>query len=794
MLLSLLLYLTIIKAAAGLTAYDCKHPSAQRTVLNTVEPGLCPKPWTDFEQPKLEKIQVVQLGVATRVLGYHCSVRATRRVEFCGHWARPSVSYGSRTSQWNQLEHIDAEACWNAAHKGVLKAMGREWHIRVGEVREETFFTHGDRTLQRGCVPATFITNNVQYTHSVEEATATLKVVQIYGGRKPDASKVQFYGDINEEALYEDETKWLDFKGRIVWKMDEDPRCQDHVSALYMGNAEVYARKGQVGRRDTIVITNREVKGGQHMGLVLGGSARICGKYCHSVDSLDGFAVCFFQHDNPQFPETAFKYVGVDQARDLEAADARARGDHNFLVSQLEIRRHFYKQSQDICDNRRRILQSKLQAISGTQNEHALRDIYGPGYQVVPAGPAAAYIIRCVPVQVTLVSTGNCTNEVPVVVALGSEEGGRTRTEDDQELLSANQTTMFMDPITRNLKRFGTEVPCSQDMPIRWLLDDKWYCSSEKGAYSCTAPEQLEIDYDTVHFNGSFLAGMTGSGLMTKEMQQEVDTYVDVVTNSGAAVARTNNLMVQGADGNTLGSPMSPQDLDGTFDTFQRRLTPEWVHFLLGSYSTTVLWAMTWGSLGLAMIFSACRFLREFHSYGWDGGRTIGRAVLAACGVVLKPLYWFYDNARTGGGGITEGILLPSKKRKDETYAEYHRRNRVLVRDVKARDKVFRLAETLRTKHFPIANTEVEVRPEMTLDEMTERALRLQAKADEYAQMEANEAKAEEYVRLGRSSSAPTPSGYVNNLAATLLGSAGSKGDRKKRGVDNFTVDSSGKK
>ena len=126
------------------------------------------------------------------------------------------------------------------------------------------------------------------------------------------------------------------------------------------------------------------------------------------------------------------------------------------------------------CALERKILFNKIQSVSGSNNQHALFDIFGEGYTYVKVGSSVAYVTQCQPAIVELADSDNCTLEVPV------RRRGR------QE----SQATEWMDPLTKVLYHFPTEVACSSLMPVRWNLEGTWYCSQPE-LVACAPPEKL---------------------------------------------------------------------------------------------------------------------------------------------------------------------------------------------------------------------------------------------------------------------------------------------------------------
>jgi hypothetical protein len=108
-----------------------------------------------------------------------------------------------------------------------------------------------------------------------------------------------------------------------------------------------------------------------------------------------------------------------------------------------------------ICENRREIAHTRLEAIAGADNPYSLITIFGRGHLAIKAG-GAVYVTRCSPVEVIPRSHGNCTEEIPV---------------------SVNGTDAFVDPISYVIKSAGSPIHCNE-----WPRRDTKYAVSGTAA------------------------------------------------------------------------------------------------------------------------------------------------------------------------------------------------------------------------------------------------------------------------------------------------------------------------
>ena len=96
-----------------------------------------------------------------------------------------------------------------------------------------------------------------------------------------------------------------------------------------------------------------------------------------------------------------------------------------------------------ICENRRQILFTWLEAVAGTENPYSLVQVLGPGHVVTKSG-ATVYVTKCVAVSVEPRAATICTQEIPV------------------KLIA---TRAYVDPITFVIQYVGTITHCNLIAP-----------------------------------------------------------------------------------------------------------------------------------------------------------------------------------------------------------------------------------------------------------------------------------------------------------------------------------------
>ncbi len=105
-LLTLLILLG--EGANGLQVYDCDGPNTTYQVISMLEPESCPDPEKDYEDPRLEVVQVLQSQEEANVTAYRCLIKRTIRVTRCRF---TSIMYGSHIVEWRNTLAMTKEDC-----------------------------------------------------------------------------------------------------------------------------------------------------------------------------------------------------------------------------------------------------------------------------------------------------------------------------------------------------------------------------------------------------------------------------------------------------------------------------------------------------------------------------------------------------------------------------------------------------------------------------------------------------------------------------------------------------------
>ncbi|PCJ23619.1 MAG: hypothetical protein COA94_08150 [Rickettsiales bacterium] len=233
-------------------------------------------------------------------------------------------------------------------------------------------------------------------------------------------------------------------------------------------------------------------------------------------------------------PEYSFKAV----FREGDRIDLQAQITRSTITTNMRMTQGFHQMSHALCEVQRATRANKLIAILGTNNEYALFDLHGKGSKVISAG-TSAYVAKCVPVEATRADYAECTEEVPVKIG---------------------NKTFFADAVNWIIRELPTVIPCSEVMPMRWFINDRWLCSTPT-TQLCAAPSRLNVSSFELTNNNDY-AIQLGRGLFTHAQLQQHRRFMANLESRRAAIAHVTLAAIFHADDSgALGIPISKEAL-----------------------------------------------------------------------------------------------------------------------------------------------------------------------------------------------------------------------------------------
>ncbi len=636
-------------------AYNCTAEGSSTVPIDLTKPGKCLDPTRDFETPLLVQAAIVRETRALSWKVWHCSFTVTRTVTACGF---DSLTYGSQTTQFKDTIFLEEDECKEAVTKRQLNFEGHT--VRLGEnsalPTRARFFTKGYVYPDGRCDTwshyqshKTFIT-----VDSYEQVEIHLLARLILGQWEVSQGQIdvdeQLTGPFGAGQLLDEE------KGAYYWQTARERRpellCKERVERIFRGQSKLYRRTSHdrrgattyQGVTDGSLLLIEPPNKDQAMAVVLGEPIRLCDgdEQCYRADNLPGFSVCIaptmqgaeiagqYHHFLDKQEVTTSNGTAISHrirnlvdAKEWERAVTWSHADFLHLSNNLRIHSTIEGLMTDICRVERLTLFNKLQGVSSGGNPHAFANILGEGHQVTVVGPLVAYVTKCMPVDVTLEDHNNCTVEVPV----------RATGEPDSPL-------RFMEPLTKILLDYPTEVVCSSLLPVRWLIEGRWYCS-QPDLVPCAEPKKLQPSTGAYHTRLDFVEDTRKANLARPSQLAERDRLISRANHREAVLARVVSNSLNTAGNGAVGSVFSQQDLDAL--TVRSRnavlgwLNPWFLVETVGLWWWRIFSFLSFLTVIMAIGAALARCGYQFAAYGWDGGRTLGKAFLALWGIVYIP-------------------------------------------------------------------------------------------------------------------------------------------------------------
>jgi hypothetical protein len=282
---------------------------------------------------------------------------------------------------------------------------------------------------------------------------------------------------------------------------------------------KAYVNQTNTYEGSTVVVEHQDKD--QAAGLELAESFILCGHQAFRTH-IKNIAVFVRKDDRMEVAQGRFS------GKEGEADLTRLESGMSFMQvrASMSMKEKLRQVRGAICENRRDIARTRLEAVAGADNPYSLISIFGRGHLSIKAG-GAVYVTRCSPVEVIPRIHSNCTEEIPITI-----NGQRS-------MIDA-----FMDPTSYVIRSAGSPIHCNDVAPPRYKVGGKWYCSYPE-LKECHDPAMLpvnEVKIDPVEVNDIGL----GKSIYTKEQLNEFARFQDSQGTRKAYLAETAELAYTG--------------------------------------------------------------------------------------------------------------------------------------------------------------------------------------------------------------------------------------------------------
>ncbi len=229
------------RGANRLQVYDCDGPNTTYQVISMLEPESCPNPEKDYENPRLEVVQVLQSQEDAHVTANQCLIKRMIWVTRCGF---TSITYGAHIAEWRNTLAITREDCKNLVNTRQIE-LGRKGEERTLTIRDSgslttTVFTKGNLDRDGNCQHANFISGGRHYSKAYEQTTYKITAMTIKTQHCNLVDTIVVKGGVR--GRYSDGYLHDNQLGTIVW--DTNPaNCTDTFSQVYLGRVRLFKQR-----------------------------------------------------------------------------------------------------------------------------------------------------------------------------------------------------------------------------------------------------------------------------------------------------------------------------------------------------------------------------------------------------------------------------------------------------------------------------------------------------------------------------------------------------------------------
>lgn len=557
-------------AHAGFLAYDCTHQLANMTRINIIEPSECQIP---TEQPTLSQVDVILVQSISDypVHTYQCKVEVERIIMRCGTFSDSLVAGGFMS----YVADTSVDECRTMHLHKTAKLFGHQviHGLESNSTRSFSSVLAGEISSDGACSGGPFHDNFGSWTkvYVTAQIRITLKdnIQQVNNADQTVRLPSGHHCKISDQHCIDPED------GFTFWSDIIEKKCEQvNFEKLFEGKVNKSVIMMQ-GVPNILYTSNSDTS----FSLMATTHTTVCGHKAIQTEhpklkiiETNGFKFEFrnvknvFNLDLFTYMNSKFTYV-----------ERHIQGQLNSLHKSLLMNQ---------CRIEKSLLSTQLSIASIAPSEFAYLRMNKPGYTAMLAGEVI-YLVKCQAVSVTKVRTDNCFLEFPV---------------------SYKNETYYMTPKTRLLQKKGTQIACSDIIPVNYQLDGSWY-SFSPNAHSISPPESVmpksESDWTYVQ-----PANMISSGVYSEQDIENLRKQLMFPLEKGAAL----NSLASSVSGFNFGQQdfnyenlASESQISSAIDRYFTKATG-WIGWVGQSFSFII---------GLWFTLKMIKFFFDTTIHGW---------------------------------------------------------------------------------------------------------------------------------------------------------------------------------
>ena len=442
-------------------------------------PQNCEEIMTTFNKtPQKMPLSIIKKKDKKKKKIRNCLIEASTCITQCGHDGHFTYIYDCVPVLPNHVQYVDEEDCnslFNQNGKVTFSIGNNEVTLSEG-IRGGDFITQSFRNLMPGyiyktsgskeiegytggywaCLGADFTHDGKEYEDSLLRVNWKMELQIKDGYYDFDEQSIIIPNEITFPAL--ESTNGFDRTLGVFTWTKYIPNCPDKLETIMDGVGEWYTSNND--QIDDIVLIKAN---NRYAGFSLSkNNITLCGKEFHQTQMTDIFIAS--SSNSRKLANTGF---GPSYDANTLLTNIKSMIATQYISQEKRLDRAFQTLSIEICEVQRQILMSNLAALQNHDEYYASQKLFEKtnntqknGIKYIKAG-SVSYEITCSATQVEIFrgSNKNCFQEI----AIYKPGSGR-------------QDIAFVEPISKVIVDNGTLIPCSRTTPVKWQINEKWWC------------------------------------------------------------------------------------------------------------------------------------------------------------------------------------------------------------------------------------------------------------------------------------------------------------------------------
>ncbi|CAH0384667.1 unnamed protein product [Bemisia tabaci] len=398
-------------------------------------------------------IQIIQRNEDLPITTISCKITVLRLVQHCSMFGDMQTVANSLA---NFYPEITLNQCKNLIETRKSTEYGTIINLNLNGFTERTVLLAGIVKENSNCEGASYSDSYGSYDDVVVHATLKFELYESEAMFNPKLDEI--YLKTGVKCVYSTKSCFDPIRGYTFWDPSLDNECNDkYYSVLYEGPAYKIRDSNRL-EPISYLVDEEDV--------------------AFSLKAIKTTRICHqeaYQTEYPRFyivPQSDYEFTFRKSQRKV-TAELLTYFNIKFLFLERHLSRAIQKLHESLslanCMVERQILEHHLSLAIHHSDEFAYIRGGGPGWTAISMGEVC-YLIQCKAVPVDLRPETTCYNEIPV---------------------SYKNESMFLSPRTRILTHKGTEIDCSNQLPVKFHIDDQWYAFVPR-VQTANAPLELE--------------------------------------------------------------------------------------------------------------------------------------------------------------------------------------------------------------------------------------------------------------------------------------------------------------